>query len=385
MIVRTQVEGSLARACGGRRTGLALQPTPAQSANAAELDCVRSRMIWHKECLVDKPVRSFFALRRRNLDLALPEHGYLYFDHLTSELRIISESRNQTSQGDHRGLTVIIDEMNKKRQEHSLTWTDLYALEFILSRLLPPERLPREVWSLRSRYRDVAGLPEYEAYLASKPPDLAGQVEEKDLRADIEYLLGQIYLRYAITPINQYMSDSISNRIASIVLGGIGLILVVIAIILLGKWTMLASAPATLLLVLFAGAMGGLLSMQQRYQSVLREGDPIDNISELTLGWSKVYLPAISGAIFAALLYMLIIGGLLQGDLFPKVADFTKNSDNGTGVGLMDLLEHGRPASTSNYAKLIIWSFLAGFAERFVPDTLSRFISKREGDNRSST
>jgi hypothetical protein len=168
------------------------------------------------------------------------------------------------------------------------------------------------------------------------------------------------------------------------VLGGIGLILVVMAIILLGKWAMLASAPATLLLVLFAGAMGGLLSMQQRYQSVLREGDPIDNISELTLGWSKVYLPAISGAIFAALLYMLIIAGLLQGDLFPKVADFTKNSDNVTGVGLMDLLEHGRPTSTSNYAKLIIWSFLAGFAERFVPDTLSRFISKREGDHRSN-
>jgi len=57
----------------------------------------------------------------------------------------------------------------------------------MLARLAPPEKLRRrKVWSLRPRHRDIAGLREYEAYLASKPPDPEGQVEEVILRVDIE-------------------------------------------------------------------------------------------------------------------------------------------------------------------------------------------------------
>jgi len=307
-----------------------------------------------------------------HLERSLPQHGLLYFDHLIAELQ------TKVSQSIDQELKVVIENLIKKRQDGLLTWHDLYTSDLILSRLLPPERLSREVWSLRSRYRDVAGLREYEAYLASKPPDPAGQVAEKDLRADIEYLLDEIYLRYAITPINQSVSDRISNRVTGVILVGVAVVVLVIIINVLG---ISQSRPATFLPVLFIGAMGGLLSMQQRYQSVPREGDPIDNISELTQSWSRLFLPAISGAIFALLLYMLIIGGLLQGDLFPKLPD-QLSKPQPDGVGLLDLVTQARPASGSDYAKLVVWSFLAGFAERFVPDTLSRFVSRREGDSK---
>lgn len=319
--------------------------------------------------------KSLRTLRSRGLEQIVPAHGLLYFDHLNAELR--SRSLDALSQDNK----AVIDDILKRRQERTLTWNDLYTFDLILSRLLSPERLAREVWSLRSRYRDIAGLKEYEAYLASKPPDPAGQVEEKALRADIEYLLGEIYLRYAITPVNQMVSDRISKRVTTVILVGVGLMLLVVLMHALG---FTHSRPATLLTVLFVGAMGGLLSMQQRYQSVSREGDPIDNISELTQGWSKLFLPAISGAIFAALLYMMVIGGLLQGDLFPTLNAQAKDATTPGGVGLLDLIDQSRPDSTSSYAKLIIWSFIAGFAERFVPDTLSSFISKRETDSRGS-
>lgn len=316
------------------------------------------------------------AFGLKHLEHPLPPHGTVYFDHLSAELRSKPSEAFSQEQRD------VIDDLLKKRQDLSLTWNDLYTFDLILSRLLQPERLAREVWSLRSRYRDVAGLREYEAYLASKPPDPEGQVEEKALRADIEYLMGEIYLRYAITPMNQMISDRISKRITIVILFGVGVILLVV---LLNVMKVTSARPATLLPVIFVGAMGGLLSMQQRYQSMSREGDPIDNISEMMLGWSRLFLPAISGAIFAALLYMMVIGGLLQGDLFPTLTAHTKDFTNPDGVGLWDLLQHGRPASTSNYAKLIIWSFLAGFAERFVPDTLSGFISKREIDSKKTS
>ena len=312
------------------------------------------------------------ALRQKRLEQPLPEHGLLYFDHLNAELR---SKPSETVKPESRA---VIDDLLKKRQESSLTWNDLYTFDLILSRLLMPESLAREVWSLRSRYRDVAGLREYEAYLASKPPDPAGQVEEKALRADIEYLTGEIYLRYAVTPINQMVSDRISKRVTVVILIGVGIIVLSVALNLFGVSD---SGPATLLTVLFVGAMGGLMSMQQRYHSVTREGDPIDNISEMMQGWSRLFLPVISGGLFAVLLYMLIIGGLLEGDLFPKLMAQNDDAQPG-GVSFWDFQQQSRPTSSSNYAKLIVWSFLAGFAERFVPDTLSGFISKRETDKR---
>jgi hypothetical protein len=328
-----------------------------------------------------KPIKEIFTSRNQNFEHSLPQHGILYFDLLDAELR------SKPSQPIDQDFGIVINDIRKKRQEHSLTWNDLYTFDLIVTRLLPPERLSREVWSLRARYRDVAGLREYEAYLSSKPPDLGGQVEEKDLRADIEYLLSQVYLRYAITPINQEVSDNISRRVTSVILIGV----VVIVLVGLVKMTGVVTEntpPATLFLVMFVGAMGGLLSMQQRYQSVSREGDPINNISELMQNWSRLFLPAISGAIFAVLLYMLVIGGLLEGELFPKfVPEVTKkpeNSDHPVGTALWDLLQQGRPGSRRDYAKLIIWSFIAGFAERYIPDTLSRFISRKEADTKNT-
>jgi hypothetical protein len=216
-----------------------------------------------------KPIKEIFTSRPPDFEQPLPQHGFLYFDLLDAELR------SKPSQSLEQDFGTIIHDIRKRRQEHSLTWNDLYTFDLILKRLLTPERLSREIWSLRSRYRDVSGLREYEAYLASKPPDLAGKVEENDLRADIDYLLGQIYLRYAITPINQGVSDNISRRVTSVILIGIA---VIISVVILHSTKLLGEIPpATLLLVLFVGAMGGLLSMQQRYQSVSREGDPIDN------------------------------------------------------------------------------------------------------------
>jgi len=182
---------------------------------------------------------------------------------------------------------------------------------------------------------------------------------------------------------NQEVSDHISRRVTSVILIGVVIIIFVGLVKIIGVMEE-TTPPATLFLVMFVGAMGGLLSMQQRYQSVSREGDPIHNISELMQNWSRLFLPAISGAIFAVLLYMLVIAGLLEGELFPKfLPEVTKQPEPANqlvGTALSDLLQQGRPASRRDYAKLIIWSFIAGFAERYIPDTLSRFISRKEAN-----
>lgn len=313
---------------------------------------------------------------------ALPDYGMLYFEHLHGEYR------GQPAASIDPEVKGIADALLAKKQETALTWDDLYTFDLMLARLAPPEKLRRKVWSLRSRYRDIAGLREYEAYLASKPPDPEGQVEEVILRADIEYLLGQLYLRYAIMPVRERERTWLSSWVVGCIV--IGLIVLEIFVFTITRsasqaipegmptlrlfgWQIPIHAT-TLTVVLFVGAMGGLISMQQRFQSASNEGDLIENVSQLRQGRSSIWLSPVSGAVFAAVLYLIIVAGLLKGDLFPAMIHL--EGSDGDGVTLFKFLQGIEPKAYSDYAKLMVWSFIAGFAERLVPDTLSRFVEQ---------
>src|SRR5262249_31910257 len=162
-----------------------------------------------------------------------------------------------------------------------------------------------------------------------------------ELRADIDYLLGQLYLRYSIGPFGERIRDRVSKRVAIVTLLGLGTMGVVFALNLMGvRETYSAALPVAL----FSGAMGGLLSLQQRYQSTARQGDPIENVTQLSHNWPQVFLPAINGAVFALVLYMLMLGGMLSGDIFPK---FMKPDDQ-NGLVLLEFLKQGKPAAPSD-------------------------------------
>jgi hypothetical protein len=134
--------------------------------------------------------------------------------------------------------------------------------------------------------------------------------------------------------------------------------------------------PVTLLLVAFAGALGGFVSLQRRIQMIPTEGDPLVSIFELQNGVFSVYLAPLLGATFALVLFFIFLGGYLRGELFP---DFTLPS-----LILGNFAWSGTRMSGGDFAKLLIWSFIAGFAERFVPDTLTRLVDRGREASTSS-
>jgi hypothetical protein len=99
------------------------------------------------------------------------------------------------------------------------------------------------------------------------------------------------------------------------------------------------------------GGLGATLSFFSRAES-------IDSalIRPKTVGGTQVF-----GAIFATILFLTFLGKLVQGSLFPNLEQASRWS-----ALSFDMAE---------WAKLMVWSFIAGFSERFVPDILMGLIT----------
>lgn len=398
---------------------------------------------------------------RKAINQAVPPYARLFFDHLYSEY---IELRPSITDAD---ILKRFDDLHQKRVAHELTWSDIYTFDLTLVDYRPPESLVRKAYDARAKYRSVAGQKEYDEYIASKPIDLGSvQIDpdsqppkpsvilERELRADIKYLLSKFYLYYALLPAREGLRDELTKRAALVT--GVVVVLIALAIgvnigvNIGGRWfqpSLETYTPVviTVLTVVLAGVVGGCVSMLQRIQSAPGEGDALFNLAALTNGWRGILLSPIYGGIFATILFILFAAGILNGSVFPTIVTPTRTrvqsaaaaaSPNATPaqtapspsasatpvdspkaeptnsatnasvhptvevrkmgavatspspspsvspttespvLQIKTFLRETGPASGVAYALLIIWSFLAGFAERLVPDTLNRLVQK---------
>lgn len=119
-------------------------------------------------------------------------------------------------------------------------------------------------------------------------------------------------------------------------------------------------------LVFECGIVGGFVSIQQRLKSI--ETKELLLLSE---SWATILVIPIYGGIFSLLLYILFLAGLVQGHLFPSfyIPEFEIPP---TTENIVSFLTKTYPSQGGDVAKLIFWSFVAGFSERFVPQIISK-------------
>jgi hypothetical protein len=132
-------------------------------------------------------------------------------------------------------------------------------------------------------------------------------------------------------------------------------------------WAWHTGSIPTPMAVLFVGFIGGFVGLQRRLKTL-----PAEDLTLLANSWVSIALSPIAGAILAELVYLLFISGLLAGNIFPAVVPDDKNA---TALGLKDIFAV-HCSSPADYAKVLFWSFIAGFSEKFATNIIGQFESR---------
>src|SRR5690349_2636313 len=85
------------------------------------------------------------------------------------------------------------------------------------------------------------------------------------------------------------------------------------------------------------------------------------------------FVPPLVGAIAAVVLYLVFVGGLMSGSLFPSFSCF-----QGTCGDVTEMMRFYLPAGPQDVGKALVWAFAAGFSERLVPDLLQGLVTKEQ-------
>ncbi len=128
----------------------------------------------------------------------------------------------------------------------------------------------------------------------------------------------------------------------------------------------------TVIVVLISGMCGGFISSCRRLFQLDPGPDILAACKMLQSDRARLIGKPILGAAFALALYLLFISHMITGALFPNV----EIAGTGSVMGFQNFFGGTVTATSGDFAKLLVWSFIAGFAEQFVPDILDRFSSK---------
>ncbi len=115
------------------------------------------------------------------------------------------------------------------------------------------------------------------------------------------------------------------------------------------------------------GLIGGFVSIQQRLKKL---GD--EELELLARSWFQILLIPIYGGIFSLVLYIGFLSEIIKGPLFPHFLILEFKGPMPTDEDVLKFLQTTLPASGQELAKLLFWSFVAGFSERFVPQLLEK-------------
>ena len=129
------------------------------------------------------------------------------------------------------------------------------------------------------------------------------------------------------------------------------------------------------MIVFITGNIGGYVGFHRRLANL----SDIEIIN-LSTSWFGVALPSFIGGILAGILYILFISGVIKGDLFPLIVPDGSCAQSQV-MESFDVIFCQHADGYASYAKLLFWSFVAGFNQNYVVDLIDTIKGKESDSN----
>jgi hypothetical protein len=251
------------------------------------------------------------------------------------------------------------------------SWADLAAVECEILRLLPDEALPAKTKLVQDRLRDVLGDRADSPQNALGSPDSSAAIT---IREQLKQLVAEFHFCCAVRQEREFARA----RLMRWAVIGFALVLVLTAL------PALISAHAgdkayfgSIVPVLIMGAFGGCVSVYLKVQGMDFQARSFSELMDLRHGLSTTFFAPLFGAISAGIMFLLFAGDIVGGELFPSI-DIPKQTIRPGDYGTLIVSANAEPGPDS--IKLLLWSFVAGFGERLMPNILSRLGAKVDAE-----
>jgi hypothetical protein len=266
------------------------------------------------------------------------------------------------------------------------TLPQLWSMEIFMLKSLSKDELSRRMWIIREKFRIQAGDAVYKNYTASLPDNISDEALKQGVTTESYIILKEdaVNVIRQMQRMNYYKMQrnlAINKKKEVPIFLFFGLLIVGIGIFSLTNHTMAGQSWQLILLTVYFGMIGAVVSLLQRLEQASNTAtnftDSAVNSSDIGQGMSNSYMISlvVSGAVFSVLVYLLSRSQLINIlDLLPKPSESAEcnvtSSQNFIGKFLC------APYDSAQTAKLLILCFISGFAERFVPDVLDSLIRR---------
>jgi hypothetical protein len=275
-------------------------------------------------------------------------------------------------------IDLLIDPVQSAHKDNDTNWAIPNEIEILLVRLLPLAELEAELDSAFATAARIA-VPSRDALMKRSETALTPD----DRQAILATLLRDTHNRFAQRRSERVARRTVAKRLTFL---GFGLTSVIVGVFLILGTGWFAEAvdkqPFTdlvkfnLIVTTFFGFLGAYLSRLIAFQNTapMLSFDDLEN----SYSWHFLMVRLLVGGLSSVIVYFVISGNLIGGELFPA-ADAGATGGFGALWSVIDGGGMRYEGPSANFAKLIVWCFIAGFSERFLPDSLSALEAKSRG------